>query len=182
MKCAKVIVPFFTMSLFLLSEFVLVMAYVKTGTWNTQAMIIIALYTGFVGMALLSLLATWFANPGYIKKDSVYSIEKMTPLVREIYSSVVQYQAEELQVKSTYLPEEFERWKKEQLFKFVIPLTAEQKLQLEQMNCSYSHKYESIYASKTESEHLIATDYMQGQLCSMPNAFASEESKSFGDS
>jgi len=42
-------------------------------------------------LALLSLVATWFANPGYIKKDSVYSMEKMTPLVREIYSSVVQY-------------------------------------------------------------------------------------------
>ena len=91
MKCAKVIVPLFTMALLLLSEFVLVMAYIKTGTWNLQAKIIIFVYTLFVFMALTSLLTTWFANPGYIKKDSVYSMEKMTPLVREIYSSVIQY-------------------------------------------------------------------------------------------
>lgn len=91
MKCAKVIVPFFSMTLLVVSDYVLILAYKKTDSWFWQAKLIFALYQFLFGMALISLWRTWFANPGHIKKDSVYSMEKLSPLVREIYASVIQY-------------------------------------------------------------------------------------------
>jgi hypothetical protein len=102
MSFSKFIVPLFSTIVLLLSDFALYICFTKTEhwgktePWGQTAMIIMAVYNFFLIMALWSLFATWCGDPGYIKRGSVYNIDNMSALMREIYTKIVLYQADEL--------------------------------------------------------------------------------------
>ena len=88
-KLTSVVVPLFVVIVLVLYDYCLILMLARMDELSFWSVFCILLHFSLIVMALWSLLATWLQDPGYIPPHTVYSMDKMSPLMQALYSGVV---------------------------------------------------------------------------------------------